>query len=163
MNNTLGENISRHRKMTKLTQEELAERMNVSSQAVSKWENDLSLPDIETIQRLAMLFGCTIDELVNGAMNAPTLKSSDPDEVDRRTLTIKVDKDGSDPVSVNVRFPVVLIKRAAESGTLKSLIGDDEEIVRQILPMIHEGAVGVLADVNTVDTKCIVAVEDYEG
>ena len=163
MNNTLGENISRHRKMTKLTQEELAERMNVSSQAVSKWENDLSLPDIETIQRLAMLFGCTIDELVNGAMNAPTLKSSDPDEVDRRTLTIKVDKDGSDPVSVSVRFPVVLIKRAAESGTLKSLIGDDEEIVRQILPMIHEGAVGVLADVNTVDTKVIVAVEDYEG
>ena len=103
MNNTLGENIARYRKQIGLTQEELAEKMNVSGQAVSKWENDLSYPDVETLKRLAALFGCTLDELVNGAPAAPTVKSAEPEKVDRRTLTIRVK--GGEASKVCVRIP----------------------------------------------------------
>ncbi|WP_273399142.1 helix-turn-helix domain-containing protein, partial [Traorella massiliensis] len=43
---TLGTKIAEYRKLKKMTQEELASKLNVSSQAVSKWENDLSIPDL---------------------------------------------------------------------------------------------------------------------
>lgn len=63
MSNTLGKKISELRKEKGITQEELAERLGVSPQAVSKWENDLSCPDIMLLPELAKLFDVTIDEL----------------------------------------------------------------------------------------------------
>lgn len=61
---TLGKRISYHRKHLSLTQEQLAERVGVSAQAVSKWENDLSCPDINLLPQLADIFGITVDELL---------------------------------------------------------------------------------------------------
>lgn len=62
--NTLGHRIKHHRKRLGLTQEQLAERMGVSPQAVSKWENNLSCPDIAALPQLAEVFGITVDELL---------------------------------------------------------------------------------------------------
>ena len=53
---TLGNRIALYRKQNNYTQEELASKLNVSSQAVSKWENDLSIPDISLLIDLANLF-----------------------------------------------------------------------------------------------------------
>ena len=61
---TLGKRIMQHRKRLGLTQEQLAERVGVSAQAVSKWENDLSCPDISLLPVLAEIFGVTVDELL---------------------------------------------------------------------------------------------------
>jgi len=61
----LGEKIRTLRKARKLTQEQLAEYMNVSSQAVSKWETGASSPDIEMLPRLAAFFHTTPDELLD--------------------------------------------------------------------------------------------------
>lgn len=61
---TLGKRIAMLRKRLGLTQEQLAERVGVSAQAVSKWENDASCPDIMTLPLLADIFGVTIDELL---------------------------------------------------------------------------------------------------
>lgn len=61
---TMGGRIKYHRKRLNLTQEQLAERMGVSAQAVSKWENDLSCPDISILPLLAEVFGITTDELL---------------------------------------------------------------------------------------------------
>ena len=63
-NNTLGERIKYHRKRLNLTQEQLAQRLGVSAQAVSKWEHNLSCPDIAVLPDIAQLFGITIDELL---------------------------------------------------------------------------------------------------
>lgn len=63
-NHTLGERIKYHRKRLGLTQEQLAERMGVSAQAVSKWENNLSCPDISVLPELSVLFGISVDELI---------------------------------------------------------------------------------------------------
>ena len=51
--NTMGERIKHHRKRLGMTQEQLAERLRVSPQAVSKWENNLSCPDISLLPELA--------------------------------------------------------------------------------------------------------------
>ncbi len=60
-----GKRIAAFRKEKGLTQAELGEKLNVSSQAVSKWENDLSEPDLETVKRMAALFGISMDELLS--------------------------------------------------------------------------------------------------
>ena len=61
---TLGAMIASLRKKNGMTQLELAERMGVTDKAVSKWERDLSYPDINTIPRLAEVFGISVDELM---------------------------------------------------------------------------------------------------
>ena len=64
MEETLGKRISANRKRLGLTQDRLAELLGVTAQAVSKWENDQSCPDIATVPRLAEIFGITTDELL---------------------------------------------------------------------------------------------------
>ena len=61
---TIGGRIKYHRKRLGMTQEQLAARMGVSAQAVSKWENDLSCPDISILPELAALFGISVDALL---------------------------------------------------------------------------------------------------
>lgn len=64
MDKTLGKRIMSHRKRLGLTQDQLAEKLGVTAQAVSKWENDQSCPDITTLPRLAEIFGITTDALL---------------------------------------------------------------------------------------------------
>lgn len=64
MEQTLGKRIATHRKRLGLTQDALAEKLGITAQAVSKWENDLSCPDISVLPRLASIFGISTDELL---------------------------------------------------------------------------------------------------
>ena len=63
METTLGKKFAELRKLNGFTQDEVAEKLGVSPQAVSKWENDLSCPDIMLLPDIAKLFDVTIDEL----------------------------------------------------------------------------------------------------
>ena len=62
---TVGQKIYELRNEKHMTQEELAERMGVSRQSVSKWESDTSLPELEKLKALAELFEVSLDKLVN--------------------------------------------------------------------------------------------------
>ncbi len=64
--NTIGQFISALRKANGLTQQEVADRLNVSNKAVSRWERDECAPDISLIPALAELLGVTCDELLKG-------------------------------------------------------------------------------------------------
>lgn len=61
---TLGMMVSSLRKEKGMTQLELAEKMGVTDKAVSKWERDLSFPDINSIPKLAEIFEVSVDELM---------------------------------------------------------------------------------------------------
>lgn len=61
---SIGETIANLRKQKGMTQSELAEKMNVTDKAVSKWERDLSCPDINTISKLADILDVSVDELL---------------------------------------------------------------------------------------------------
>lgn len=60
----IGETIASLRKEKGMTQSELAEKMNVTDKAVSKWERNLSCPDINTISKLANILGVSVEELL---------------------------------------------------------------------------------------------------
>ena len=61
---SIGETIASLRKQKGMTQNELAEKMNVTDKAVSKWERDLSCPDINTISKLAEILDVSVEELL---------------------------------------------------------------------------------------------------
>ena len=64
MNITIGENIRKLRKLRGVTQEALADRLNVTPQAISRWESEAGFPAIEYLPDLAGFFGISVDELL---------------------------------------------------------------------------------------------------
>ena len=64
--NKIAKSIKRLRVAQNLSQEELAEKLFVSRQAVSSWENNRTQPDIEMISKLSEVFNVSIEELIYG-------------------------------------------------------------------------------------------------
>jgi len=69
-----GETLAGLRKEKKLSQTELANHLNITHQAVSKWERGESWPDIETVVRLSTLFDITVDDLLKGKKEKQSLR-----------------------------------------------------------------------------------------
>lgn len=90
MEQTLGKRIVEHRKRIGLTQDQLAEQLGITAQAVIKWENDLSCPDITTLPKLAEIFGITTDELLG---KAPKAKAYAAEVVDDHEHGLHVESD----------------------------------------------------------------------
>lgn len=122
MKNMIDANIKFLRKRAGLSQEELAEKIDVSRQSVAKWENGESLPDIVKCRDLAMLFGTTIDNLIN--------YSFEDDE-----LTDNKTSDGKyvfGLVKVGERGQIVIPKKAREIFNIKTgnrliVLGDTKQ------------------------------------
>lgn len=71
----LNENIKTLRKSNGFTQEELANRLNVVRQTVSKWEKGISVPDAEMLQKIAEIFDCDVSRLLGDSIE--TIESKD--------------------------------------------------------------------------------------
>lgn len=67
---SLGENLQFLRKRSGITQEELAEKLEVSRQSVSKWESDTAYPEMEKLIQLCQMFHCKMDDLVQNDVSA---------------------------------------------------------------------------------------------
>ena len=72
----LGESIYRLRTARNMSQGDLADALDVSRQSVSKWENNMAVPDLDRLVKLSELFGITLDELVTGRAPQATHPSS---------------------------------------------------------------------------------------
>lgn len=70
-NKSMGEIISTLRKEKGMTQKELADMLNITDKAVSKWERDIACPDTQTIPKLAEILGVSLEELMD-AKSVPT-------------------------------------------------------------------------------------------
>ena len=70
-NKSMGEIISTLRKEKGMTQKELADMLNITDKAVSKWEREIACPDTQTIPKLAEILGVSVEELMN-AKTIPT-------------------------------------------------------------------------------------------
>lgn len=88
---TLGRRIARLRLARTATQERLAKELNVSPQAVSKWENDINYPDISLLPDLARFLGVSVDELLSGA-SASAQESSAAQESAAEVISIATDE-----------------------------------------------------------------------
>ena len=109
MAETFGERFQRLRKERGLTQDRIAEAVNVSSQAVSKWENDINMPDITLLLPLSELLGVTTDELL-GKEKHEVMIIEDPEkkkDIMKMMFRIKVSTTEGD--KVNIQLPMALI------------------------------------------------------
>ena len=74
----LQENIYTLRRKAGLSQEQLAERLEVTRQTISKWEGGHSVPDLEKLQAMAAVFGVTLDELTGMELPMPRQQAPKP-------------------------------------------------------------------------------------
>ena len=72
----LGENIYMFRTKNGLSQGDVANALEVSRQSVSKWENNVAVPELDKLMKLSELFGTSLDELVSGEKPAPVVEAS---------------------------------------------------------------------------------------
>lgn len=79
---TLGQKIAELRKAKSMTQLELANRLNITDKAVSKWERDISCPDINTFPKLAEILGVSVDELLQANANTKAEQGEKKDTFD---------------------------------------------------------------------------------
>lgn len=156
---TLGENISALRKEKSLTQEELSELLGVSPQAVSKWENDLSCPDIMLLPNIAEIFNVTVDELLGGkkatekAQNVTAQNNAAEQKAPViKATAIKIIVHSFNKNDVKITVPMRLVKMAIKLGTGPQVVGSlkiTEEQVKEIIDMVEMGAKGKLLDIET--------------
>ena len=103
---TLGRRIARLRLAKTVTQERLAKELNVSPQAVSKWENDINYPDISLLPDLARFLGVSVDELLSGA-SASAQESSAAQES-------AAEKSAAEVVAVAADEPAEIVEEPTE-------------------------------------------------
>lgn len=82
----LGENLKQLRKQHKISQAELAKQLFVSQQAVARWETNSSIPSLETLSKLATLFGVSIDYLL-GRSDILQIDEEEPTQEEWDSLT----------------------------------------------------------------------------
>lgn len=78
---TFGTIVAELRKAKGMTQADLAQKMGITDKAVSKWERDLSYPDIASIPRLAEILGVSVDELMSAEKSDSNRKLSDMEDI----------------------------------------------------------------------------------
>lgn len=166
---TLGRRIQALRKQQGLTQEALSELMAVSPQAVSKWENDQSCPDIMTLPRLASSLGVSTDMLLTGEDAAATadLPARKPEEL---IVRMAVEEPGE--VRICINLPFVFFRYAVLYNLLTFAITADGNRLdlatvqalhnldfKAIVQMIESGVTGKLLDVNDASIKLAIWTE----
>lgn len=158
MKETMGMRIAAQRKAKGMTQEELASALNLSAQAVSKWENDLSCPDMGVMEVLCNTLGVTADELLFGKKDAVIMLPEDKRKsLDEQTLRIRVNS--SDGTKVKCNLPMSLVKVCLEIGAdviprVKSKEGDDILSgldLSKIVELAERGLQGELVQFESAD------------
>lgn len=165
----LGKRIQTLRKQQSLTQEALSEMMAVSPQAVSKWENAQSCPDIMALPRLASCLGVSIDLLLTGADAAATNGTSarKPEEL---IVRMAVEEPGE--VRICINLPFVFFRYAMLYNMLAFNFSSEGDGIspatvqtlqnldyKAIVQMIESGAMGKLVDVNDASIKLSIWTE----
>lgn len=156
MDMTIGKRIALLRKEKGLTQEELANAMGVSPQAVSKWENDQTCPDISALPKLARFLGVTVDELLEGKQELAPVRLLPPAErKDLKDMMLRVIVDSADGDRVRVNVPLALVEVAMEIGMEMPQINGTDALkgvdLNKVLRLVREGLVGNLVEVDSAN------------
>ena len=158
MDMTLGKRIAALRKEKGLKQDALAEALGVSPQAVSKWENDQTCPDISLLPKLADLLGVSVDELLSGKKQelAQPVQLLPPEKrKDIKDMMLRIVVDSSDGDRVRVNLPMALVQVAMEMGMEMPQVSGNAALkgidLGQILIMVQQGAIGNLVEVESSD------------
>ena len=150
----MGQRIAELRKRQRMTQDELAEKMGVSPQAVSKWENDISCPDVMIFPELADLFHVTIDELMRGRRNED-VRIVPEENRDLNKVLLRIIVNSSDGDKVRVNLPFSLIKIGLDIGLQMPQLSGNEALknidFESIVRAVECGVIGKLIEIESAD------------
>jgi len=125
---TLGEKIKQIRNTFGLSQEELAAKLNVSRQVITKWETDRGMPDIENLKNLATLFGISVDYLLD-----------DEKQIEHPVLNKKIVMEEKNNFSNRYDYVVDYLKTNYENkGTIYGLteVGRERPLIGKVINRI---------------------------
>ena len=153
MEKTIGKKLHELRKQSGFTQDYVAEKLGVSAQAVSKWENDIACPDIMTLPNIAELYGITIDELFKNEEVQSNVKYEKTEKVNENELIFRVYVDTCNGDDIKVNLPYLLVKELIKVGKdISSMFtGIDLTAVNfeSIFKMVEMGVLGEIVTVKT--------------
>ena len=163
MDQTIGHRIAMKRRQRGMSQEILAEKLGVSSQAVSKWENDISCPDISLLPDLAKLLDISLDQLLTGKNDeVQMLQQAQRKPLDQLTLRVHIESAAGDKVQVNL--PMTLVKVCVEmdvdilpkyANRMDALQALD---LSKITELVENGLVGKIAQVQSAEGDLVEVV-----
>lgn len=167
---SLGRRIAQLRRAQGFTQEVLAESLGVTAQAVSKWENDQSCPDIMTLPKLAQYLEVSVDTLLTGEeppfSDAPAASARKPEEL---IVRIAITEEGGNRFNVNLPFTVFRLgtrygmisitwnEGEVSAETRASLLAGLD--FRTMVQMIESGVTGKLLDLNDGGERLVIWTE----
>ena len=153
MEKTIGKKLHELRKQSGFTQDYVAEKLGVSAQAVSKWENDIVCPDIMTLPNIAELYGITVDELFKNEEVQSNVKYEKEEKANENELVLRVYVDTVNGDVVKVNLPYLLVKELIKVGKNISgvIAGVDLSSIdfESIFKMVEMGVLGEIVNVKT--------------
>ena len=156
---TFGQRFQRLRKEKNLTQEDIASKINITPQSISKWENDLSAPDISILPELAKILEVSLDELLTGKKT--DTKVLEDYDYNKALLKILVNSAEGDEVTVN--FPVALGVTLAKALTASNINGDNDakDLLKtidfdQVFELIKKGIIGEIVNVKSAEGDVVI-------
>lgn len=153
MKETFGQRFQRLRKNAGLTQEDVATKLGITAQAVSKWENDVSAPDILVLTELADMLQVSLDELLGReppVQFVPADKRKDPD-----TMFLKIKFESGEGDKAKINLPMALVKAVVNSGLAFPQINGKDVLstidFQQVFQLVEQGVVGKIVEMESAD------------
>ena len=143
---TLGSRLLELRKQKGFTQEQLAEKLNVTNQSVSKWEKDINAPDITLLVELADLLETSVDYLLGRGGNKPVVTTTQKN-IDQLVFKIRILSANKDKVNINL--PLGIVRLLAKDGELEMLKDKKIDIdVTQLIALAEQGISATQATIS---------------
>ena len=157
MEMTIGNRIAALRREKNLKQDDLAQMLEVSPQAVSKWENDQTCPDISLLPKMAKILGVSVDELLSGKQELQPVVTLVPEDQrkDIKDMMLRIVVDSADGDKVRVNLPMALVQLAMEMGMEMPQVSGNDALKdidwAQVMELVRHGAMGNLIEVESAD------------
>ena len=154
---TIGKRIDALRREKNLKQDDLAQMLEVSHQAVSKWENDQTCPDISLLPKLAKILGVSVDELLSGKQELQPVVTLVPEDQrkDIKDMMLRIVVDSVEGDKVRVNLPMALVQLAMEMGMEMPQVSGNDALKdidwAQVMELVRHGAMGNLIEAESAD------------
>lgn len=148
---SIGKNIAVYRKNKGLTQGELGELLGVSNQAVSKWESEVSMPDVMLLPEIAKVLGVALDDIYELKENKHAVL-----EGDDRIVVVDVEGKGA---KVKCNVPLDALK------AIMGMLDDEGDSIGELFKNFGDDFTGTIVDIadSNSNSKVVVSVEHHEN